>query len=509
LTYSFGVKAYCTTVGGFTGSAVFGQEVDECAVWSYLKYTTTFTPPTSPYVGNETNLVALYHLDDLTGTDSIVPTSVPAIVTAPAITSIDVNVGTIATASSGTWSNNPYSFTYQWNRGGTPIAGATASTHTLVAADVGSTLTCTVIATNAVGASSSSTSAATATITTPATLAIAPNNAAILYSPGNWLVSSSVAKSINPGAYFRTTFTGELCILNFDVTNLQYPPPMIKYRIDGYGPWTAVSLSQSSIQCVMPTDTTGYDYHLLEVEFKSMGQTVTRWASPQAGAVSFLGLTVSSSSTLVLPNSLPLTAMVFGDSITEGYHTINSTASDVLASDAQISWARQLGTQLSAEVGVVGFASQGLLVAGTGGVPVFISTVGNMWSGQARTFPTLDFLVIVQGTNDTTQDTTTAWTALINYLVPLLPNTTKIFVVQPFSTAATHNNQVPFITAGIAASSYPTRAVYIGGTFMDTTDSTDGLHPEGWSCSAKIAPRLSTALRKYITAPPPSFQNML
>ena len=37
--------------------------VDELAVFSGARYTNTFTPPTSPYIGSEANLLALYHLD--------------------------------------------------------------------------------------------------------------------------------------------------------------------------------------------------------------------------------------------------------------------------------------------------------------------------------------------------------------------------------------------------------------------------------------------------------------
>lgn len=64
---------------------------------------------------------------------------------APAITGTE-QVGNVLTCSSGTWSNSP-SYTYQWKRSGAAISGATANTHTLVAADEGETLTCVVTAT--------------------------------------------------------------------------------------------------------------------------------------------------------------------------------------------------------------------------------------------------------------------------------------------------------------------------------------------------------------------------
>lgn len=76
----------------------------------------------------------------------------PANTAAPvaSATSLSVAGGGIASVTTGTWTGSP-TYTYQWYRGGTAIAGATTNSHTLVAADVGLTLTCTVTGTNASG----------------------------------------------------------------------------------------------------------------------------------------------------------------------------------------------------------------------------------------------------------------------------------------------------------------------------------------------------------------------
>ena len=81
---------------------------------------------------------------------------------APAISGTTTQ-GQTLTCSTGTWSNTPDVYVYQWSRSGSPIIGATAATRVLALADVGATLTCTVTATN-LGVSAVATSAATAAI---------------------------------------------------------------------------------------------------------------------------------------------------------------------------------------------------------------------------------------------------------------------------------------------------------------------------------------------------------
>lgn len=83
-------------------------------------------------------------------------------------------VGSGLSATTGTWSNSPTGYSYQWQdcpaSGGTcsNISGAVNSTYTLQAADAGHTIDVTVTATNASG-SASATSARTAAVTSAST----------------------------------------------------------------------------------------------------------------------------------------------------------------------------------------------------------------------------------------------------------------------------------------------------------------------------------------------------
>lgn len=92
---------------------------------------------------------------------ALAATSGPVNSVLPAITGTKT-VGQTLTCSSGTWSRSP-SFTYQWRRNGSKIAGATASTRVLQAGDAGALMSCTVTATKS-GVRRTATSAQTTAI---------------------------------------------------------------------------------------------------------------------------------------------------------------------------------------------------------------------------------------------------------------------------------------------------------------------------------------------------------
>ena len=85
--------------------------------------------------------------------------SIPAPVsTSPPTISGTPAAGGAVLCVNGTWVNAPTAFTYRWNRDGAPIGGATSAPYTILPADVGRQLSCTVTASNA-GGSAAATSA--------------------------------------------------------------------------------------------------------------------------------------------------------------------------------------------------------------------------------------------------------------------------------------------------------------------------------------------------------------
>src|SRR5207253_3149270 len=115
--------------------------------------------------------------------------------------------GQTLTASNGSWTNSPSSYAYQWQRcdsagaNCTAIAGATAQTYTVAAADVGFTLRVAVTASNAGGSSSPATSAQTAVVTPPPPANTSPPTISGTAQQGQTLTASNGSWTNSPSSY--------------------------------------------------------------------------------------------------------------------------------------------------------------------------------------------------------------------------------------------------------------------------------------------------------------------
>ena len=88
----------------------------------------------------------------------------PTNTVAPVVSGVPKTTQTLS-VTTGTWTNSPSSYSYQWQRNNTTnIGGANSSTYVVQNADVGNTLNCRVTATNAFG-SSTANSNSTASVT--------------------------------------------------------------------------------------------------------------------------------------------------------------------------------------------------------------------------------------------------------------------------------------------------------------------------------------------------------
>lgn len=159
---------------------------------------------------------------DTPGTAAVIAASIPVPVNtvAPAVTGTGT-VGQVLTTDNGTWSNSPTSYAYAWRRGGVDIAGATASTYTLAQADVGASVTCRVLATNAggtAGATSNALIVAAAAVisgTLPVAIIGQSYDASLTVTPGGSAItldsatlSAIAARNIAHNGFGRFTSTG-------------------------------------------------------------------------------------------------------------------------------------------------------------------------------------------------------------------------------------------------------------------------------------------------------------
>ena len=122
----------------------------------------------------------------------------PAVTAAkPTVSPTTPTVGSVVTASPGTWTPADTALAYQWSADGTPISGATSNTYTPVSGDIGKTLTVTVTGTRTGYTSASSTSDPTAAVV--AAPAITPGTPTISYAGSAPQVATQVTAS--PGTW--------------------------------------------------------------------------------------------------------------------------------------------------------------------------------------------------------------------------------------------------------------------------------------------------------------------
>jgi fibronectin type 3 domain-containing protein len=177
------VDAACEDIAGATSSAYTLTESD--VGWTIIVRVTASNAAGSASANSaETAVVA----------------AAPPVNTALPTISGTVQDGQTLTASPGSWSGTPpISYAYQWRRCNSAgsscsdIAGATNTTYTLTAADVGSTLRVAVTASNAAGSSTASSAqtalvAAAAPVNTasPTISGIAQEGQTLTASPGSW-----------------------------------------------------------------------------------------------------------------------------------------------------------------------------------------------------------------------------------------------------------------------------------------------------------------------------------
>lgn len=331
-----------------------------------------------------------------------------------------------------------------------------------------------------------------ASFTTAAAASTGLDTSKILFSPYNWDIQAGSAKTINSGAYFRVNFSGASCVLNFDMTGVLPTIPKLSYRVDGFGPWITVDLAAT----IPITIANVYPWHHLEIHVRSTSQAVSRWVS-QAVAVKLTGITLAAGGLYAKPIEKPLYGLYYGDSITEASSSVAFNNDAVPGSDAGQSWATVSAELFGAEFGIVAFGRQGFTSNGNPDVPFFQNTWNLMYQGVSRSFARApDYIVINMATNDGSGIFKPAAITVLNGLIAATPASTKIIVLRTFNGL---NAPDVYWKAAIAESSAPARITYVDTTgWFITTDSFDGVHPNGFAHVSRIAPLMAAKLREVL-----------
>jgi hypothetical protein len=135
--------------------------------------------------------------------DGYVNESAPVNSVAPVISGNDA-IGDVLSCTTGTWSGAPVGYTYQWRRDGTNIGGATGSTYTQVAADIGALMTCIVTETSGGNTATSNTKRSTIINILGAKLGLLLDERAQSGSPvDSWADQSATAATLTAAGALR------------------------------------------------------------------------------------------------------------------------------------------------------------------------------------------------------------------------------------------------------------------------------------------------------------------
>ena len=487
------VKA--TLIGGFGTYSGFDWQgsIDEVRISNVARYTgTTYTVPASAF-NPDSGTVALYHLEG-DGTDAAGSgdTTAPSVPGTPTATAGNATASVAFTSSTDDVAVTGYRVYSSADSYTAAVASGSSSPITVSGLSNGTAYTFRVAARDAAG-NESAKSAASNSVAPASGETILPNDPNIVYSPYTWAVTSSAAKTINAGAYFRTLIQGNptAIALGFDLAGVGSPLPQITVLVDGIARFSQAVATTVTVP--LPSGQT-WTSHLVEVVVKSTTETQPRW-STQATAVKFTGVTTTPGTCTTSPiQPAGLRGLVYGDSITEGVRTLNSTATDDTdRNDALLSWSYRLRSELGAEVGVVGFGASGLLAPGSGGVPPLPTSYNLLWAGQARVLtPAPDFIVLMEGVNDGSSSTIAAATTVLNGLLSATPASSVIVVLRPLNGTAQAGN----LQAAVAGCASPARVRYVDTTsWLPGSSSSDGLHPYGHAHLTSVAPRAAAAVR--------------
>jgi hypothetical protein len=312
------------------------------------------------------------------------------------------------------------------------------------------------------------------------------DNAAIVKSPTNWVLSGSAgaqaAETVWPGSYMRLRFDGTAININISTAGLS-AYPWVLYQVDSLNPVIAKLTAGQTAISITGLSAGAHELNVIYQARDDYNQAGTWGDAQKLQIVSF----VPSGGTglLAAPAARPKRAIIYGDSITAGLAVTAppgvTTAVGVNAATA--SYANHIGVGLNAEFDQAGCGADGWTVGGVGGFPALPSGWNLKKPGVPRSLAAHDYVVVIHGYNDGATDI--ASSVVTNWITAVRATTAAwIFICVPFS-----GRQRGAITAGVASyiAANPSEAkvkVIDLGSFYQSAQSgyytTDGIHPNSW-----------------------------
>lgn len=310
----------------------------------------------------------------------------------------------------------------------------------------------------------------------------------------------------NTGAYmaFSVIVNGSPGSIVLNVTENGCTACKIKYSIN-QGAYQTYTLTGTDTAITLGTGLSGQQ--IVWVGFYTVGLAYDRWTgSPiPAQSLQINSLTVTNAQfgnldavTNLPTNNYTKKAVLFGDSITEGYGTqVNAET------DSFYSWAATVAQSLGANYGLIGYSGLGWEAnnVGADNVPYFPSSWNLFFAGKSRLFggklsPMPDYVIVNHGRNDTgnIQATVQSWITAARAAVN---TTTPIFVVAPFD-----GTEANYISAAVAAAADPYTYYILANYPSPLSDvnfnvgrfSFDNLHPKT-EMAAMVAAKVTKAMQ--------------
>jgi lysophospholipase L1-like esterase len=314
----------------------------------------------------------------------------------------------------------------------------------------------------------------------------------LIHYYGRWNRLADRAITVNTGSHVVAQFTGTGISAKLDTSVNQSPNLTLTWRVD-QGTWHEGEIATS----VELATGLGAGTHEVMLMVRGLNEGASRWSPPLVSSITFLGFDVTGGA--LQPSVRPVRTKIefLGDSITEGINVFyghNGQFTGPWNADGRRAFASQTAQTLGVEWRQVGFGRLGLLVTGNGGVPVANDAFNWFYKDAPRDDWQADWVVVNQGTNDSSASASDYQAAYATYLKTIRTGypAAKIVAMRPFNGAhaADINAQVEARrTAG------DSRVYYVDTTgWLGNGDFTDGTHPNEQG-SQKAATALVAALK--------------